>query len=72
MRRLALTVMTVWIVDSNAFIHLGSIASEEAIESLKGSLSEHGGAIHVTSGYMTRFGPSDSGLGGIGQEYWTC
>ena len=50
MRGLTLTGMTVWIVDSNAFIHLGSIASEEAIESLKGSLSEHGGAIHVTSG----------------------
>ena len=42
--------MTVWIVDSNAFIHLGAIASEDAITSFKTSLSKHGGMIHVTSG----------------------
>ena len=42
--------MTVWIVDSNAFIHLGSIASEDAIRSMGGALAPHGGVMHVTSG----------------------
>ena len=31
-------------------IHLGAIASEDAITSFKTSLSKHGGMIHVTSG----------------------
>ena len=43
-------IMTVWIVDSNAFIHLGSIASEDAIESMGSALAPHGGVMHVTSG----------------------
>ena len=43
-------IMTVWIVDSNAFIHLGSIASEDAIRSMGGALAPHGGVMHVTSG----------------------
>ena len=42
--------MTVWVVDSNAFIHLGAIASEDAVKSFRNSLSKHGGMIHVTSG----------------------
>ena len=42
--------MTVWVVDSNAFIHLGAIASEDAVTSFRNSLSKHGGMIHVTSG----------------------
>ena len=43
-------IMTVWIVDSNAFIHLGSIASEDAIKSMGSALTPHGGVMHVTSG----------------------
>ncbi len=43
-------IMTVWIVDSNAFIHLGSIASEDAIKSMGSALAPHGGVMHVTSG----------------------
>ena len=56
--------MTVWVVDSNAFIHLGAIASEDAVTSFRNSLSKHGGMIHVTSGVHDEVKPSDSGHGG--------
>ena len=46
-------IMTTWIVDSNAFIHLGSIASEDAIKSMGSALAPHGGAMHVTSGAVS-------------------
>ena len=42
--------MTQWIVDSNAFIHLGSIASEDAINCMNRTLSKTNSEIHVTSG----------------------
>ena len=43
-------VVTEWVVASNAFIHLGSIASKDAIKSMGRALAHHGGVMHVTSG----------------------
>ena len=39
-----------WVVDSNAFIHLGNLAGEELASDLAKCLKGDGGRIHVTSG----------------------
>ena len=39
-----------WVVDSNAFIHLGNLAGEELASDLAKCLKGDGGRLHVTSG----------------------
>ena len=41
---------TTWVVDSNAFIHLGSLSPMGLIESLENALKDNGIKLHVTSG----------------------
>ena len=39
-----------WVVDSNAFIHLGNLAGDELVSDLTKCLKGDGGGVHVTSG----------------------
>ena len=39
-----------WVVDSNAFIHLGNLAGDELVSDLTKCLKGDGGRLHVTSG----------------------
>ncbi|MGB1680636.1 MAG: hypothetical protein ACPHDS_04845, partial [Candidatus Thalassarchaeaceae archaeon] len=39
-----------WVVDSNAFIHLGNLAGDELVSDLAKCLKGDGGRLHVTSG----------------------
>ena len=39
-----------WVVDSNAFIHLGNLAGDDLVSDLTKCLKGDGGRLHVTSG----------------------
>ncbi len=43
----------IWVVDSNAFIHIGNLAKEEFKKDLRKCMQKNGTSLHVTSGVHT-------------------
>ncbi len=50
MRLVATMLPTVWVVDSNCFIHLGSHGDDKAIKDISAACKQMGAALHVTPG----------------------
>ena len=46
----ATVLPTVWVVDSNCFIHLGSHGDDKAIKDISAACKQMGAALHVTPG----------------------
>jgi len=61
---------TTWVVDSNAFIHLGSLSPMGLIESLENALKDNGIKLHVTSGVHDEVRNVRFQNGTVGQIYF--